>query len=105
MKSVADVVYTYISMTPIFYPALFSARRLALGLSTQELAARCNLTSAMIERLEEGRFLPSPSQAFQLAQALGFDPMALAEWVMTQLLYRRELLAEHVLDRTQSNVS
>ena len=57
-----------------------SARRRTLGLSPADLAARCDLTPDTIERVAQGRFLPSPSQAYQMVLALGLDPVDLGRW-------------------------
>jgi transcriptional regulator with XRE-family HTH domain len=67
---------TYLSSIQLF-PALLSARRRSLHLSAADLAAQAGMTVDMIARLEHGLFLPSPSQATQLAVILGLDPVDL----------------------------
>ena len=67
---------------------LLSARRRAL-LTRAGLAKARGLTSETIARLERGRFLPSPSQAFQLALALGIDPVEFGRWTIAELLSTR----------------
>ncbi len=78
-------------------PDFIFARRRALGLSVAELAEGCALSREAVGRLEQGRFLPSPSQAYQLALVLGVDPVGLGRWATTELLFHPEFLVEHVL--------
>ncbi len=80
----------------LYLPAFLSARRRAFGLSPADLAAACDMTPDTIERMEQGRFLPSPSQACQLALTLGLDPVGLGRWATTELLLHPEFLCEHV---------
>ena len=62
-----------------------------------ELAHRCRMTVADLRRIEQGRFVPSPSQAYQLAAKLEFDPEPLCRWTIRQLLIvHPEFLVEHV---------
>jgi transcriptional regulator with XRE-family HTH domain len=75
---------------------LLSDRRRALNYSPEDLSARCGLPAETIELLERGQFLPSPSQAYQLALALDIDPVGLGSWAMTELLLHPEQLAEHI---------
>ncbi len=67
------------------------------NLSQEDVARRCHAHTGDIRRLEEGRWLPSPSQAWALAPVLGLEPDEFAAWVIRQLLFHPELLAEHVL--------
>ena len=87
---------TYLSSDVRPFPAFLYARRRALNLSPADLATLCDLTPDMIERMEQGRFLPSPSQAYQLAMALDLDPLQLGAWTIQELLLHPELLSEHV---------
>ena len=86
---------------PAFTATFFSERRRSLELSAADLAARCRMTPALIQRLEQGRFYPSPSQAFQLARALDLDPVAVGAWAIAELMHHPESLAEHVLGTRQ----
>jgi hypothetical protein len=54
------------------------------------------MTCDMIERLEQGRFLPSPSQAYRLGQVLNLDPVDMGSWALRELLLHPEYLVEHV---------
>jgi hypothetical protein len=64
------------------------------------LAASCDLTPDTIERMEHGQFLPSPPQAWQMAWALGLDPLDLGRWAIAELLLHPEFLCEHVAQAT-----
>ena len=76
--------------------AALAARRHQLHLSRTELGRRCDLRPADLRRIEQGRFAPSPSQAYRLAAELQFDAELLCEWTIAQLLIiHPEYLAEH----------
>ena len=75
---------------------LLGARRRRLGLKEADLAARCSMRLDQLRRFERGQFLPSPLQAYLLAQALKLDPDAFCRWVILRLLLYPEYLAEHV---------
>jgi len=87
---------TYMSTYVSNLHPFLCARRRTLGLSLADLAACCNMTPDLIERIEQGRFLPSPSQAYQLARALDLDPVHLGGWAIRELLLHPEFLVEHV---------
>ncbi len=77
--------------------AALAARRHHLELSRSELARRCRMSVADLGRIEQGRFVPSPSQAYALADELELDPQPLCRWTIHQLLIvHPEYLAEHV---------
>ena len=77
--------------------AALAARRHHLELSRAELARRCYMSVADLQRIEQGRFVPSPSQAYALADELELDPQPLCRWTIHQLLIAHpEYLAEHV---------
>ncbi len=76
--------------------AALAARRLQLDLSRAELARRCHMRPADLRRIEHGRFAPSPSQAYRLAQELRFDPEPYCTVMIQELLVHPEYLAEHV---------
>lgn len=77
--------------------AALAARRHDLDLSRVELARRCHMSVADLRRIEEGQFVPSPSQAYQLADELQIDPEPLFRWTIHQLvIVHPEYLAEHV---------
>ncbi len=80
--------------------SFFSARRRALGLSPQELARRAGLPVNAIERLENGQFLPAPSQAYPLGLALQVDPVEFSAGIVTLLLLHPEFLLEHIAGGT-----
>ena len=86
---------SYLSTIQLF-PALLSARRRSLHLSAADLAAQARMTVDMVARLEHGFFLPSPSQATQLAVVLGLDPADLGGWAVEELLRHPEFLVEHL---------
>lgn len=97
-------VYTYISMnktqptTPSLssFSSIISSGRRALELSTAELARRAALPVAFIQRLEQGKFIPSPSQAYHLGVALQMvEPAAFAEQATCLLLLYPHHLLEH----------
>jgi transcriptional regulator with XRE-family HTH domain len=76
--------------------AALAARRHHLELSRAELARRCHMTVADLERIEHGRFVPAPSQAYELADELEMDPEPLGRWTIHQLvIVHPEYLAEH----------
>lgn len=50
---------------------LIRKRRLALGLSQEELARKVKLTTGMISHLETGFRVPTPRTAVALEKALG----------------------------------
>ncbi len=76
--------------------AAVAARRLHLDLSRAELARRCHMRVADLRRIEQGRFVPSPSQAFGIAQQLQFDPEPYCAAMIRELFVHPEYLAEHV---------
>ena len=77
--------------------AALAARRHHLDLSRAELARRCHMELADLRRIEQGRFVPSPSQAYRLADELEIDPEPLCRWTIHQLLIvHPEYLREHV---------
>ena len=86
---------TYLSPSRLF-PIFLRARRRELGLTPAELATRSGLTLETIERLEQGCWLPSPSQAWRLAVVLELDAVDLGTWAMEELLCHPECLAEHM---------
>src|SRR3954463_3784011 len=94
-RGIVTYMITYLSSLRLFATVL-SGRRLALGLSPAELAARCDMNLDTLERLEQGSLLPSPSQAFHLGVALDLDPVDLGTWAMQELLLHPECLAEVV---------
>jgi len=79
----------------IYSLLLLSARRRAL-LSRAGLAKASGMTPKTIGRLEQGCFLPSPSQAYKLALALNIDPVELGRQTIRELLFQPELLRKHV---------
>ncbi len=78
------------------FGAALAERRRHLNLSRETVAARCDLSLADLERIEQGQFAPSPSQAWQLAGVLDFDTDQLSEWALWELFLHMEWLAEHV---------
>ncbi len=95
-------MYTYILMhmsthldRPSFGAAL-AERRHKLNLSPAAVAARCSMTVTDLERIEQGQFAPSPSQAWALAGVLALDHDELSEWAIWELFLHQEYLAEHV---------
>ena len=80
--------------------SFLSQRRRNLNLSVPDLARRAALPVDTIQRLEESRFVPSPSQAFRLGAALEIDPAQLGEWTMALLLQNAEFLLEHMRPET-----
>jgi transcriptional regulator with XRE-family HTH domain len=87
----------FAASTPAAVGLILADRRRHRNLSPAELGRMCGAAASEISRLEEGRWVPSPSQAWSLAQVLGLEPEAFAAWSIRQLLFRPELLAEHVL--------
>ena len=94
----------YIYMTHIYSASslagvgqLLAERRRHRNLSHADVAQRCGTCPTDIRRLEEGRWLPSPSQAWSLGPVLGLEPDEFAAWVIRQLMFHPELLAEHAL--------
>ena len=81
-------MHYYTWLVPRF-PGLIADRRVALGLSTAELAARCTLTTDQIEALERGRFLPSPAQAFSLGQALEENAVMMRCWAIEERRFQK----------------
>jgi hypothetical protein len=79
----------------ICFPSFLCARRRNLGLSPASVAAFCDLTPELMERIERGHFLPSPSQAYRMALALT-DPVHLGT-----LGASRSLVAPGVPERTR----
>ena len=87
----------YSVSSPAALGFILAERRRHRNLSVIELGQLCGTTAREIRRLEEGRWIPSPSQAWSLAEVLGLEPEELAAWAVRQLLFHPELLAEHVL--------
>ncbi len=52
-------------------------RRTALGLSQQELAARCGVSRQTVNAIENDKYDPTLALAFRLAQVLGLTVDAL----------------------------
>ena len=75
--------------------AALAVRRLQLHLSRAELARRCNLRVADLRRIEDGRFVPSPAEAYQMTDQLDIDPEPLCRWSIWQLFVHPEYLVEH----------
>ncbi|MGH3426449.1 MAG: helix-turn-helix domain-containing protein [Mycobacteriales bacterium] len=76
--------------------AALAGRRLQLHLSRTELARRCDLPVADLRRIEHGRFVPSPAEAYRMADELEIDPQPLCRWAIRQLfIVHPEYLAEH----------
>lgn len=73
-----------------------SSRRQILKLSDAQLARRAAMPLETIGLLQEGTFVPSPSQAFRLGVALQLvDPAEFAEKAMCLLLLHPQYLLEH----------
>jgi len=87
----------FAASTPAALGLILAERRRHRHLSHTDLAQAAGATAAEIRRLEEGRWVLSPSQAWSLAEVLGLEPEAFAAWSLRQLLFRPELLAQHVL--------
>ena len=87
------------SHAPILGAAIADRRR-HLHLSPTELAHRCHMEVADLRRIEQGRFAPSPSQAYQLAQELRLDSEPFCRAAILHLLVHPEYLAEHVARAT-----
>lgn len=93
-------MYRYFAASsPAALGLILAERRRHRHLSVIELGQICGIAAADLRRLEDGRWVPAPSQAWSLAEALGFDPEELAAWAIRQLLFHPELLAEHVLPK------
>ena len=76
---------------------MLAERRRHRNLSPADVAQRCHARPSEIRRMEEGRWLPDPAQAWSMAGVLGLDPEEFAAWALRQLLFHPDLLAEHVL--------
>jgi transcriptional regulator with XRE-family HTH domain len=87
----------FAASTPAALGLILAERRRHRNLSPVALSRMCGVTVGEINRLEEGRWVPSPSQAWTLAEVLDLEPEAFVAWAIRQLLFRPELLAEHVL--------
>lgn len=80
-----------------FFSSTISTRRRGLQLSAAQLARRAALPVSVIHRLEQGQFIPSPSQAYRLGFALQLDnPAAFAEQTIGLLLRHPHYLLEHM---------
>ncbi len=85
---------TILSLASFF--STISSRRRTLKLSDAQLARRAAMPLETIGLLQEGMFVPSPSQAFRLGVALQlFDPVEFAEEAMCLLLLHPQYLLEH----------
>ncbi len=84
-----------------FFGAALAERRRYLNLSRETVAARCDMTAADLEHIEQGQFAPSPSQAWQLAGVLHLDTDQLSEWALWELFLHMDWLAEHVARTAQ----
>ena len=89
--------YYYSASSPAALGLILAERRRHRNLSHADLAQSAGTAPAEIRRLEEGRWVPAPLQAWALAEVLGLEPEAFAAWSLRQLLFHPELLAEHVL--------
>ena len=87
----------YSASSPAAVGLLLAERRRHRNLSHADLAQSAGATAAEIRRLEEGIWVPSPSQAWTLAEVLGLEPEAFAAWALRQLLLRPAYLAEQAL--------
>lgn len=56
------------------------SRRASLGLSQQDLAARCDVTQQTISRIEMGAVLPRDALKLELARHLECSPRTLFPW-------------------------
>ncbi|WP_084714515.1 ATP-binding protein [Streptacidiphilus rugosus] len=63
------------------FAALLRDRRLSVGLSQDELAARSGVSTRSISALEAGRRRPRMSSVVQLAEALGLDADTRTRWL------------------------
>ena len=50
------------------------ARRKALNITQQDLAAKAGINRSQLSRLEKQDYMPSPDQLVRLANVLSFDP-------------------------------
>ena len=89
--------HCFAASTPAVLGLILAERRRRRNLSPVDLSRMCRVTFGEINRLEEGRWVPWPSQAWSLAEVLGLEPEAFAAWTIRQLLFRLDLLAEHVV--------
>jgi transcriptional regulator with XRE-family HTH domain len=90
---------TYLlTSSPILLPVgqLLSGRRLRLGLSPAALGKLCHMSPGELEQIEQGRLVPSPSQAYALARALRMDCHRFCRWAVFQLLCHPQSLEHHV---------
>ena len=87
----------YSASSPAALGLILAERRRHRNLTPANLAQVCGATAVQIRLLEEGRWVPSPLQAWSLAEVLGLEPEELAAWAMRQLILHPAWLAEHVL--------
>jgi transcriptional regulator with XRE-family HTH domain len=92
-----SMYHYFAASTPAALGLILAERRRHRNLSHADLGRICGAAAGDIRRLEEGRWVPSPSQAWALADVLGLEPEAFAAWTIRQLLFHPELLAQHVL--------
>jgi transcriptional regulator with XRE-family HTH domain len=91
------MTHFYSASSPAALGLILAERRRHRNLSHADLGRICGAAVGDIRRLEQGRWVPSPSQAWSLAEVLGIEPEDLAAWAIRQLLFHPELLAGHVL--------
>ncbi len=60
-----------------------------------ELAEQSSMTVSDLEMLEQGRFVPSPSQAYVLASTLGIRQDRFCNWALAQAFLHPEFLLDY----------